>query len=156
MKRLSDHDNKGLPLLHGLRTPGEEITFTARPKIHFHSQIFRNGRSIFCLPHRPKFSDFFDLCLHWASIVRESPPTSILTYLSDGNTDQKNMGKIYMLNWLLYVKKKICCKSKMQTLQRRTSSLRTHDRTFVQQFGGKPLRRKFRPVQILQPIEKLF
>ena len=26
--------------LHGLRTPGEEIAFTARPKIHSHSQIF--------------------------------------------------------------------------------------------------------------------
>ena len=50
--------------------PGEEITFTARPKINSHSKIFRYGRSIFCLPHRPKFSDFFDLCLHWVSIVR--------------------------------------------------------------------------------------
>ena len=55
---------------HGLRTLGEEIDFTARPKIHSHSQIFRYGRSIFCLPHRPKFSDFFDLCLHWVSVVR--------------------------------------------------------------------------------------
>ena len=54
---------------HGLRTPREEIAFTARPKIH--SQIFRYGRSIFCLPHRPKFSDFFDLCLHWVSVVRD-------------------------------------------------------------------------------------
>ena len=50
--------------------PREEIAFTARPKIHFHSHIFRYGRSIFCLPHRPKFSDFFDLCLHWVSVVR--------------------------------------------------------------------------------------
>ena len=57
-------------LMHGLRTPSEEIAFTARPKIHSHSQIFRYGRSIFSLPHRPKFSDFFDLCLHWVSVVR--------------------------------------------------------------------------------------
>ena len=57
---------------HGLRTPGEEIVFTARTKINSHSQIFRCGRSIFCLLHRPKFSDFFDLCLHWVSVVRES------------------------------------------------------------------------------------
>ena len=28
------------------------------------------GHSIFCLPHWPKFSDFFDLCLHWVSVVR--------------------------------------------------------------------------------------
>ena len=56
--------------LHGLRTPREEIAFTARPKIHSHSQIFRYGRSIFCLPHRPNFSDIFDLRLHWVSVVR--------------------------------------------------------------------------------------
>ena len=55
---------------HGLRTPREERAFTARPKIHSHSQIFSYGRSIFCLPHRPNFSDFFDLCLHWVSVVR--------------------------------------------------------------------------------------
>ena len=57
-------------LVHGLRTPGEKIAFTARPKIKSQSQIFRYGLSIFCLPHRPKFSDFFDLCLHWVSVVR--------------------------------------------------------------------------------------
>ena len=55
---------------HGLRTPREEIAFTARPKIQSQSQIFRCGRSIFCLPHRPNVSDFFDLCLHWVSVVR--------------------------------------------------------------------------------------
>ena len=27
------------------------------------------GRSIFCQPHRPKCLDFFDLCLHWLSVV---------------------------------------------------------------------------------------
>ena len=42
---------------------------TAQPKIKSQSQIFRYGRSIFCLSHRHKFSDFFDLCLHWVSIV---------------------------------------------------------------------------------------
>ena len=56
---------------HGLRTPGEEIAFTARPKIKSQSQIYRYGRSIFCLPHRPKISGFFDLCLHWLSVVRD-------------------------------------------------------------------------------------
>ena len=55
---------------HGLRTPGEEIAFTAQLKIKSQSQIFRYGQSIFCLPHWPKFSDFFDLCLHWVSVVR--------------------------------------------------------------------------------------
>ena len=52
-----------------LRTPGEEIAFTERPKIHSHSQIFRYGRSIFCLPHQTKFSYFFDSCLYWVSVV---------------------------------------------------------------------------------------
>ena len=55
---------------HGLWTPREEIAFTARPKIQSQSQIFGYGRSIFCLPHRPNFSDIFDLCLHWVSVVR--------------------------------------------------------------------------------------
>ena len=39
-------------------------------KINSHSQISRYAGNIFCLPHRPKFSDFFDLCLHWVSVVR--------------------------------------------------------------------------------------
>ena len=73
--------------LHGLRTPSEEIALTARPKIHFHSQIFMYGRSIFCLPHRPKFSDFFDLCLHWVSVVRGF----LYRYLT------------YMARWLYFV-----------------------------------------------------
>ena len=34
------------------------------------AQIFRYGRNIFCLPHLPNFSDIFDLCLHWVSVVR--------------------------------------------------------------------------------------
>ena len=57
-------------LYHGLRTPREEIAFTARPKIHSHSQIIKYGQSIRCLPHWPNFSDIFDLCLHWVSVVR--------------------------------------------------------------------------------------
>ena len=67
---------------HGLQTPREEIAFTARPKIQSQSQIFRYGRSIFCLPHRPNFSDIFDLCLHWVSVVRactESKLSLLLT-----------------------------------------------------------------------------
>ena len=60
---------------HELRMPSEEIAFTARPKINSHSQIFRYGQSIFCLPHRPNFSDIFDLCLHWMSVLSESDQT---------------------------------------------------------------------------------
>ena len=51
---------------------GNYFHCTARPKINSHSQIFRYNRSIFCLPHRPKCSDFFDLYLHWVSVVRVS------------------------------------------------------------------------------------
>ena len=58
-------------LVHGLRTPRDEIVFTAWPKIQSQSQIFRYSQSRFCLPHRPNFSDIFDLCLHWVSVVRE-------------------------------------------------------------------------------------
>ena len=57
---------------HGLRTPREEIVFTARPKTQSQSQIFRYGGRLFCLPHRPNFSDISDLCLHWVSVVRGS------------------------------------------------------------------------------------
>ena len=59
-----------ISLRHGLRTLGEEIAFTTRPKIHYPSQIFRYRQSLFCLPHGLKFSDVFDLCLHWVSVVR--------------------------------------------------------------------------------------
>ena len=38
-------------------------------KDHSTYQIFRHGRSIFCLPHQLKFSDFFDLLLHWVFAV---------------------------------------------------------------------------------------
>ena len=65
MLKLSSHS-----LEHGLRTPGEKIAFTARPQIKSQSRIYRYGRSIICLPHQPKISDFFDLCLHWVSVVR--------------------------------------------------------------------------------------
>ena len=37
------------------------------------------GRSIFYLPHWPKFSDFFDLCLHWVSVVLGSSHTVLLS-----------------------------------------------------------------------------
>ena len=57
--------------MHGLQTPREEIAFTARPKIQSQSQIFRYGGSIFCLPHRPIFSDIFNFCLHWVPVVCE-------------------------------------------------------------------------------------
>ena len=55
-------------LINRLRSPREEIAFTAWPRIDSRSQIF----SIFCLPHRPNFSDISDLCLHWVSVVRAS------------------------------------------------------------------------------------
>ena len=38
---------------HELWMAREEIAFTTRVKIHSRSQIFRYGRSIFRLPHRP-------------------------------------------------------------------------------------------------------
>ena len=41
------------------------------PSLHYQSQIFRYARSMFCLPHRPKLSDLFDLCLHLVSVVRD-------------------------------------------------------------------------------------
>ena len=40
---------------HGLRTPGEEIVFTARPKINSHSQIFRWAEAYFVCHIGPNF-----------------------------------------------------------------------------------------------------
>ena len=54
----------GSGLAHKLQTPSEEIAFTAQPKIKSQSQILSYSQSMFCLPHRPKISNFFDLCLH--------------------------------------------------------------------------------------------
>ena len=59
-------------LSHGLRTPREEIAFTAMPKIQSQSQTFRYGRSIFCLSHRTNFPDSFHLCLYRVSVVRDA------------------------------------------------------------------------------------
>ena len=53
---------------HGLWTPGEEISFTARTKIKYQSQIFRCSQSILFLPNWPKISKCFDLCLHLVSV----------------------------------------------------------------------------------------
>ena len=74
-------------LAHGQRTPSEDIAFTARPKINSHSKIFRyGGRSICCLPHLPEFLDFFDLCLHWVSIVRDFDQINTgMDFASNGN-----------------------------------------------------------------------
>ena len=98
------HTNIEIPLVHfkaiyvishGLRTPDGEIAFTARPKINSHSQIFRYGRSIFCLPYRPKSSDFFDLCLHWVSVVCAITYTLLTkeTDTHDFSSDQNSKSK---------------------------------------------------------------
>ena len=65
----------------------------ARPKIKSQSQIYRYGRSIFCLPHRPKISGFFDLCVHWVSVVR-----GVVTSTNEGTThvSQHSEGNLIM------------------------------------------------------------
>ena len=52
---------------HWLWTPREDSLPCTAEKIQSQSQIFRYGQSIFCLPHRPIFSDFIALWLHWVS-----------------------------------------------------------------------------------------
>jgi hypothetical protein len=83
---------------HGLRTPREEKAFTAQPKIQ--SQIFRYDRSIFCLPHQPNFSDIFDLCLHWVSIVCGRETSSWTCCLID--TSPKQTEILFQQNNTLY------------------------------------------------------
>ena len=65
---------------HRLLTLGEEIAFTAQPKINFHYQIFSYGQSISCLPYRPKFSDFY-----WVSVARTSYYQSIIFWYVNEN-----------------------------------------------------------------------
>ena len=53
---------------HGLRTPGEEIAFTTRPKIHSHSQIFRYTEAYFVCHIGPNFQ----ISLIYAFIAQRS------------------------------------------------------------------------------------
>ena len=89
--------------IHELRTPREEIAFTAWPKIQSKSQIFKYSRSIFCVPHRPNFSDIFDLCLHWVSVVRESWDISF-TFQAYTLPNTLNCICVSLLNFLFEVK----------------------------------------------------
>ena len=103
---------------HGLRTPSEEIAFTARPKIHSHSQIFRYSRSIFCLPHRPKFSDFFELCLHWVSVVRALKYLISKQYeIIPQNRDSQRMNKHTGQNLKKKLRQKISRKHNWTTIK---------------------------------------
>ena len=97
---------------HGLRTPREEIAFTARPKIHSHSQIFRYVGSIFCLPHQPKFSDIFDLCLHWVSVVRAYSDEEELYSINNQNLGflLRSPCKNVHINYNNILAKPFCCK----------------------------------------------
>ena len=49
------------------------------------------NNSVFCLPHWPNFSDIFDLCLHWVSVVRE------LSYYNDSQ-ECKTLSKLFNLD----------------------------------------------------------
>ena len=110
----SPNDN----LTHGLWMLRVEITFTARPKIQSQSQIFRYGRSIFCMPYRPNFSGIFDLCFHWVSVVRGLKDRSVsrleLARIHDFKIDNsfdsliflyilaKFLGYIYLIKILIF------------------------------------------------------
>ena len=84
-------------IVHGLRTPREEIAFTARPKTPSQSQIFRYGGSIFSLPHRPNFSDVFDLCCHWVSVVRNPSKLFLFFLLISCLCDSQENQKLEMV-----------------------------------------------------------
>ena len=75
------------------------MAFTAWPKIYSHSQIFRYGRSKFHLPQRPNFSDFFYLCLHWVSVVRD------LIYQQERNQGAWKNISFGRIEWRLWFKK---------------------------------------------------
>ena len=83
-----------IPIYHVLRTPGEEIAFTARPNIKSQSQIYSYGQSVFCPPYQPEFSGFFDLCLHWVSVVH------VLTYIGEQLQKCKTFQGSFRRIWL--------------------------------------------------------
>ena len=68
-----------------------------QPKIQSRSQIFRYGQSIFCLPHRPKFSDKIYLCLHWVSVVPEFGHKTLLN-LSSKKKGRRKSSKSYQFS----------------------------------------------------------
>ena len=116
--------------------PGEEIAFTARPKINSHSQIFRYGQSIFCLPHRPKISDFFYLCLHWVSIVRGPYNIAglilkeislidplVYYYMSRGGYKIVNLGQVRFY--------KLCFETKMTKVYSRNLLMKSSKDNFI-------------------------
>ena len=57
------------PFSHGLRMPGELITFTARPKIKSQSQILSTAEAYFVC-HIGSIFQISDVCLHWVFVVR--------------------------------------------------------------------------------------
>ena len=82
------------------------------PSLHSHSQIFRYGRSIFCLPHQPKFSDIFDLCLHWVSVVRAYGDEEELYSINNQNLGflLRSPCKNVHINYNNILAKPFCCK----------------------------------------------
>ena len=63
-------------LVHGLWRLSEEIAFSK------YGQKSTPTPNFLGLPHRPKFSDFFDLYLHWVSVVRALVPNCAIRWLS--------------------------------------------------------------------------
>ena len=87
-------------------------------KIQSRSQIFRYGQSIFCLPHRPKFSDKIYLCLHWVSVVPEFGHKTLLN-LSSKKKGRRKSSKSYQFSkeqkWQIECKKQMGTKSPMKS-----------------------------------------
>ena len=81
------------PSLHGRK-------FTPTPK------FLGTAEGKFCLPHRPKFSDFFDFFLHWVSVVRgwkKMKATLLLPVLSGAHCGEKQKYIIVIwCNWYLF------------------------------------------------------
>ena len=47
----------------------------------------------FCLPHEPNFSDIFDLCLHWVSVVRGGNNLAIILFIGSESKCHKKLRK---------------------------------------------------------------
>ena len=87
----------------------EKITM---PFVEFQAQGKQNNKQIqtrtlnlfiFCLPNQPNFSDIFDLCLHWMSVVRGFKDYFYLLKCSNAKTCKNQKAGNFNVKFYSYI-----------------------------------------------------
>ena len=60
-----------MTLITDYERPERKFSSLHGRKFNPNPKFLSTAEAYFCLPHRPNFSDIFDLCLHWVSVVRD-------------------------------------------------------------------------------------